>query len=374
MHDVREVVLKKKWYWLLGAVAALLAGILWYSFAGDSVKNARDAKPGELLWKRRVGANSHLATGPSDVVVSGNRVFCIGYGVWSPKGTLRALDTATGKKVWSTRDVLGRVYVIDGVGVFSQSEAGTKFDILDANTGKTLRSVDYGVGNPGGAITVAGDAVCVFGSDGCAVVDAKTNAEKWGRKGPLSWWPGTDGGAIFFCEGRGYALDSVSGNEMWSFTPKGPLSWASANEGTVLFYESNTIVHAVDSENGLEKWAVKTKACVGEARIAHGRAYVLDIGANAVHCLDLRDGSVVWTYPGGTGRHWGPLEVAGGALYVGCSDGNLYVIDTANGALKWRFTAGSGVNGPAVSADVAYFTAHDGYLYAVKAEPAGDAK
>ncbi|HJW99142.1 MAG TPA: PQQ-binding-like beta-propeller repeat protein [Terriglobales bacterium] len=58
--------------------------------------------------------------------------------------------------------------------------------------------------------------------------------------------------------------------------------------------------------------------------------------------------------------------VAGGTLYIGSDDRNLYAIDAESGTLKWKFKTGSRVtSSPAVLKDVVYFGSFDGNFYAV---------
>jgi outer membrane protein assembly factor BamB len=56
-------------------------------------------------------------------------------------------------------------------------------------------------------------------------------------------------------------------------------------------------------------------------------------------------------------------------LYFTCQDKNLYSIDTTNGTLKWKYTAGDVIqSSPAIGPDgTIYFGCNDGYLYAVEA-------
>lgn len=60
--------------------------------------------------------------------------------------------------------------------------------------------------------------------------------------------------------------------------------------------------------------------------------------------------------------------IAGGTLYVGSSDHNLYALDAATGAFRWKFkTDGRITSSPAVSAGVVYFGSFDSTFYAVDA-------
>jgi outer membrane protein assembly factor BamB len=58
--------------------------------------------------------------------------------------------------------------------------------------------------------------------------------------------------------------------------------------------------------------------------------------------------------------------IAGGVVYVGSNDGNLYAVDLASGTQKWKFATKSRIpSSPAVADGVVYFVSYDGSLYAV---------
>ena len=58
--------------------------------------------------------------------------------------------------------------------------------------------------------------------------------------------------------------------------------------------------------------------------------------------------------------------IAGGVVYVGSNDGNLYAVDESNGHLHWKFETGSGIpSSPAVATGIVYFASYDGNFFAV---------
>src|SRR5262249_41990359 len=60
--------------------------------------------------------------------------------------------------------------------------------------------------------------------------------------------------------------------------------------------------------------------------------------------------------------------VAGGVVFVGSTDGNLYAIEATTGAERWKFaTQGRVVSSPAVQAGVVYFASYDSNFYAIDA-------
>jgi len=75
--------------------------------------------------------------------------------------------------------------------------------------------------------------------------------------------------------------------------------------------------------------------------------------------------TLVWKFKTG-GRVISSPAVAGGAVYVGSSDGNLYAIDRATGAQRWKFaTKGPVHSSPAVANGLVYAGSVDGLFYAV---------
>src|SRR5215469_10946377 len=76
---------------------------------------------------------------------------------------------------------------------------------------------------------------------------------------------------------------------------------------------------------------------------------------------------VKWTFHAA-----GPIvstpAVAGGVLYFGSNDHNLYALDAASGELRWKFaTKGRVASSPAVGDGRVYFGSYDSNFYALDA-------
>jgi outer membrane protein assembly factor BamB len=70
-----------------------------------------------------------------------------------------------------------------------------------------------------------------------------------------------------------------------------------------------------------------------------------------------------------SGKVFSSPALAGGLVYAGSNDGNLYAIHASDGSLAWKFAANLGIaSSPAVDAGVVYFSSVDGYIYAVSAD------
>jgi len=154
------------------------------------------------------------------------------------------------------------------------------------------------------------------------------------------------GESVYFGSDDGYlyALDSASGKLKWKFKAAGAVSSSPAiYQNTIYIEAGNAAFHAVDAVSGREKWNVKS-----------GPALVADPAAPY---------SPTWEY-----EHSSPV-IAGGMVYFGSADGNLYALDPATGKQKWVFkTAGRIRATPAVAEGVVYLGSMDGTLYALAAQ------
>ena len=96
------------------------------------------------------------------------------------------------------------------------------------------------------------------------------------------------------------------------------------------------------------RWTFKAGAPVkGGAAIAGGRVFFGDDNG-VIHCVALADGKEVWAFKSPS---QGTIEatplVLDGLCYTGVSDGFLYALDAATGALKWKHETGDKIMGGA---------------------------
>lgn len=72
-----------------------------------------------------------------------------------------------------------------------------------------------------------------------------------------------------------------------------------------------------------------------------------------------------WTFEAGDAVE-GTAAIAGGTVYVGSLDGQLYALDLASGALRWKYAAAGEVkSSPAVRGGIVYFGDEAGTFHAV---------
>jgi len=105
--------------------------------------------------------------------------------------------------------------------------------------------------------------------------------------------------------------------------------------------------------------------------VAGGVVYVGSEDDN-VYALNAATGAQLWQFTTGDKVFSSPA-VAGGVVYVGSYDCNLYALSAATGALVWKFTTGNAAvcyavySSPAVAGGVVYVASSDGTVYALNA-------
>jgi len=105
-------------------------------------------------------------------------------------------------------------------------------------------------------------------------------------------------------EGTLWALDPDGGGVRWTFTTGQPIVATPAVAGGIAYVASGPRLFALDAEEGLFLWSVLAEDVIGTSPLA----------------LDSD-------------------------LFFGAEDGFLYAVDARKGTLRWRFQAGSPVNG-----------------------------
>jgi outer membrane protein assembly factor BamB len=153
-------------------------------------------------------------------------------------------------------------------------------------------------------------------------------------------------------DGYLYAVDMDSGVIKWKFETKARVVSSPAVAGGLIYFSSyDGWFYAVDALIGKLKWRFKN---VGERRFAakhiHGALPAAETMPDPFDCY--LSSPAVWN----------------GAVYFGSGDGNIYALDAATGALKWKFQTGDVVHAsPAISGGTLFIGSWDSYFYAIDA-------
>ncbi|MFD7707722.1 PQQ-binding-like beta-propeller repeat protein [Streptomyces sp. NPDC059786] len=296
---------------------------------------------------------------------------------------VHALDVATGRRRFKTRDVAwsmavadGRIHASDGPTLFAL-EAREGGDLWRLSTDAWVYSLkaDRGTvitGTRGGAVQ-AWEAS--NGQKLWEITGVQTDFES-PEAGPAVH----DGTVYVWQDARLRALDTRTGDERWSY-PIGdaascggvPVRLTPGSDGYV-YICAGTRVLAVDVASGHVRWHFEAPAVFlspptfapGPA-VTGGGVYLADY-LGTVYALDATDGRDRWRIATESRSSTEPVLVAGGHVHVGSGKG-LYTLDAVTGTPKWRFQAGGDIVGaPAVAEGRIHFGSTDHLLYTLKAD------
>jgi outer membrane protein assembly factor BamB len=102
------------------------------------------------------------------------------------------------------------------------------------------------------------------------------------------------------------------------------------------------------------------------AVVYNGFAYIGNSGGT-IHSISMRSGKFAWTHATpGTPRMASSAGVEGNRVVYHTMSGRVYVLDRANGRLRWTWNAGSAIeSSPVVVNGIDYFGAANGRVYAL---------
>ncbi|PIM74433.1 serine/threonine protein kinase [Streptomyces sp. JV178] len=296
---------------------------------------------------------------------------------------VHALDVATGRRRFKTRDVAWSMAVADGR--IHASDGPTLF-ALDAREGADLwrLSTDawvYSLKADRGTVVTATRGGGVQGWEASnghklwEITGTQTDFES-PEAGPLVH----DGTVYVWKDARLRALEARTGEERWSY-PIGdaascggvPVRLTPAADGYV-YVSAGSRVLAIDVASGHVRWHFEAPAVFLSAptfapgpAVTGGGVYLADY-LGTVYALDATDGRDRWRIATESRSSLEPVLVAAGHVHVGSGKG-LYTLDAVTGTPKWRFQAGGEIVGaPSVAEGRIHFGSTDHLLYTLKAD------
>ncbi|MGW0581619.1 outer membrane protein assembly factor BamB family protein [Streptomyces sp. NPDC002920] len=330
-----------------------------------------ETPPGWRPWRFRM-SNDVWGT----PAVAGDLVYVTSFEV-------HALDVATGRRRFKTRDVAwsmavadGRVHASDGPTLFAL-EAREGADLWRLQTDAWVYSLkaDRGTvvtGTRGGGVQAweASNGQKLWEISGCQTDFESPEAGPTLHEGTVFVWQ----------DARLRALDARTGDERWSY-PIGdaascggvPVRVTPAPDGHV-YLSAGTRVLGVDVASGRVRWHFEAPAVflsppafVPGPAVTGGGVYLADY-LGTVYALDAADGRDRWRIATEARSSVDPVLVAAGHVHVGSGKG-LYTLDAVTGTPKWRFQAGGDIVGsPAVAEGRIHFGSTDRLLYTLKAD------
>ncbi|MEV5377017.1 serine/threonine-protein kinase [Streptomyces nondiastaticus] len=295
---------------------------------------------------------------------------------------VHALDVATGRRQFKTRDVAWAMAVTDGR--------------IHASDGPTLYALDAADGAERWRLATDGWVYSLRADRGTVVTGTRGGGvQAWeAANGELLWEMGGaqtdfetpdcgplvhDGVVYVWADARLRALEARTGAERWSY-PVGdtascggvPVRLLAGPDG-VVYVAAGTRVLAIDVARGDVRWRFEAPAVFlsppafapGPA-VTGGGVYIADY-LGTVYALDAATGRDRWRIATEARQSTEPVLVTAGSVHLG-SGGALYTLDAVTGTPKWRFAAGGDVVGSPVIADGRiHFGSADHCLYTVDA-------
>lgn len=351
---------------------------------------AVDRDTGAVKWRTPLHENHPAAVITASPILEGGKIYVgvasleevfpgnvTGYTCCSFRGSVAALDAATGKLLWQTHTIKDGLYFgqdgttpsgYAGAGVWSSAPAiDRKRRQIYVTTGD-----DYNV--PAGvSSTVDGNGV-----NSIMALDMDTGAVKWSRSfGDLDVWtfanmlgPDADfgcGANLFSAQiggktrdlvGAGqksgvyWAVDADTGELVWK-TQVGPgghlggIHWGTAVDGQRIYVGVNNEMGTPFALGGTGKHAGEMSSVGAWAALDPATGAIVWQVANPAHTAPLDGASVN-----------GPVTVVNGVVFAGSMDdvGTMFAFDAATGDVLWSFKSGGTVYGaPAIADGVVYW-------------------
>jgi outer membrane protein assembly factor BamB len=247
---------------------------------------ARDAFSGVLLWKQPV---------PN-----------WGYREWNTRG------------MWSAPLTLNRRVVTDGKRVFVTLGYKAPATVLDAATGRTLRTIAGTDGTD--EIVLCNGVLLLCVREQLSVASPPTDKQKkqQRRRNPHEWNIAPPGTAAIV------AVDAASGGELWRLDSRPLTVLTLAALGDRVCFHGADGITCLDLKTGMRQWTSGTAPMKGSRHsggtlVMHG-GVVLFTSAKGLTAFSDTDGDVLWTSPRVSGpgiSHPPDLFVADGLVWGG---------------------------------------------------------
>ncbi|MBM4795283.1 PQQ-binding-like beta-propeller repeat protein [Streptomyces sioyaensis] len=335
---------------------------------------------------------------------------------------VHALDVASGRRKFKTRDVAwamavadGRIHASDGPSLYAlDAEDGSdrwrlntegwvyalevdRGTVVTSTRGGGIQAWEAGTGEllweAGGLQTDFESAeagpvlhdgtVYVWADARLKALEARTGAERWSYPigdaaacggVPMRLLPASDGAVYVVAGTRVLALDSARGDVRWHFeapavflSPPAFAPGPAVTGGGVYLADYLGTVYALDAADGRDRWRIATEARQsGEpVLVAHGAVHLGS--GKALYTLDAVTGTPRWRFQAGAEVVGAPV-VAEGRVHFGSADHCLYTLDAMGGQLRWKLETGGEITGsPVAVGGVVYACSKDRCVYALDA-------
>jgi len=351
--------------WTRSAPVVAKLGNRTFLFIGDDIAqtHALDATTGELIWKEKLDDHPVARVTGSPVFYQGKLYVPMSsieevsgpnpkYECCKFRGSVSALDAATGKKLWKTYSISDppKEYKKSSTGVAMYGPAGAAVWVTP--TIDVKRKVIYiGTGN-------SYTDVETKGSNAIEAIDMETGSMKW-----INQITPRDSFLVGCVNGKGNCPTEVGPDVDFGSSPI--LVTASNGKQLLLAGQKSGIIYALDPDKrGEIVWQMRAGQGSALGGIEWGFAAdkdavyvpVSDIVAKGadnpggLFALKLATGEKIWSVapkpecgfksPKCTGAQSAAISVIPGVVFSGALDGHMRAYSTKDGAIVWDFDTG----------------------------------
>ncbi|TVL93725.1 serine/threonine-protein kinase [Streptomyces sp. SAJ15] len=335
---------------------------------------------------------------------------------------VHALDVATGRRQFKTRDVAwamdvsdGRIHASDGPTLYAlDATDGAERWRLSTDGWVYSLKVDRGTvvtGTRGGGVqaweaangellwemqgaqtdfetpesgpVIHDGTVYVWADARLRALEARTGAERWSYPVgdaascggvPIRLLSAPDGVVYVAAGTRVLAIDIARGDVRWRFeapavflSPPAYAPGPAVTGGGVYIADYLGTVYALDAANGRDRWRIATESRQSSAPVLVASGSIHLGSGSALYTLDAVTGTPKWRFAAG-GEVIGAPVVADGRVHFGSADHCLYTVDAAGGQLRWKLATGGEITGsPVAAGGVVYACSKDRCVYALDA-------
>jgi outer membrane protein assembly factor BamB len=197
-------------------------------------------------------------------------------------------------------------------------------------------------------------------------VDLDSGSVRWRRDLTTIFTPETGGGHVFVLgDGRIEAVDSTTGNRVWSATLPGeaaaPLYW---DTGWLIASTTSGDLAAFRASDGTLVWRQEVGAPLSARPVPALDRVFIGLADGRIAAAALATGAIEWERQV-PGRVTG-LRAMPDQLIAGTTEDEVYSFDLRRGRQRWRWRVGGDVTGtPAFDDRLIFFTARDNVMRAV---------
>ncbi len=255
----------------------------------------------------------------------------------SDDGVVHAVDTTTGRALWSRR--------LGTLAASSPAASGNSVYVTLLEHGQGAR----------------GRVAALRQTDGTIrwVRDLPSRSES----SPL-----LDRGKLYFGSENGtvYALSAHGGSVLWTYHAQGAVKASpTLADGRLYFGDYAGNVQAIRQADGRRMWIQGGGGLLGGSTFystpaaVFGRVF-LGSTDGRVYAYDAAHGSLAWARQTGSYVYSSPAVTnvprVGPTVFVGSYDGTFYALNAYSGAVRWTYSAGGRISGsPTILGAVVYF-------------------